>query len=168
MTATTESGSQNIPDEIARLVATLSAIPGIAEAGLEKTYLPEVSVSDLGLPGPYADLPIAALRRSNGSLAQELLLSMNFRIHRSEAGLRAAEFLSWWVRDESRGGENMQIRSIGLPPVVAGQQQLGSTLRFTIDWFYADTSEDVARLLAAVDGKAQALGLATLMYRAAF
>ncbi|MES2612167.1 MAG: hypothetical protein V4679_18085 [Pseudomonadota bacterium] len=159
---------QDAPPEVVRLIAALTAIPGVTQAQLDNTYLPEVAVSDLSLPGPYADLPIAALRRSNGALENELLLSLEFRIQRNEAGLRAAEFLSWWVRDQSRGGENMQIRTIGQPPMVAGEQQLGRTLRFTIDWFYADTSEDTANVLSAVGGKALALELATNMYKDAF
>lgn len=40
------------------------------EAELGKTYLPDIKVADLSLPGPYADLPIAALRRSNGALPE--------------------------------------------------------------------------------------------------
>ena len=159
---------QDAPPEVVRLIAALTAIPGVTQAQLDNTYLPEVAVSDLSLPGPYADLPIAALRRSNGALENELLLSLEFRIQRNEAGLRAVEFLSWWVRDQSRGGENMQIRSIGLPPMVAGDQQLGRTLRFTIDWFYADPSQDMANVLSAVGGKALALELATNMYKDAF
>lgn len=67
------------------------------EAELGKTYLPDIKVADLSLLGPYADLPIAALRRSNGALPE--------------------------VRDEARGGENMQIRSIGLPPMTGNNKQ---------------------------------------------
>lgn len=160
---------QDAPDEVVRLIAALTAIPGVTRAQLDNTYLPEVALADLSLPGgPYADLPIAALRRSGGALENELLLSLEFRIQRNETGLRAAEFLSWWVRDQSRGGENMQIRTLGLPPMVAGDQQLGRTLRFTIDWFYADTSEDMTNVLSAIGGKALALELATNMYKDAF
>ena len=167
-TMTTTSSAQAIPKEVARLVAAVSAIPGVTEAQLEKTYLPDVKVANLGLPGAYADLPIAALRRSKGALQEEVLLSMNFRIQRNEAGLRAAEFLSWWVRDQSRGGENMQIRSVGLPPIAGERKQLGSTLRFTIDWVYSNPSQDMAILLGAVGEKAKALELSTSIYKAAF
>ena len=152
-----------------RLIAALTAIPGVTQAQLDNTYLPDVALADLSLPnGPHADLPIAALRRSGGALGNELLLSLEFRIQRNEGGLRAAEFLSWWVREQSRLGENMQLRTLGQPPMVAGEQQLGRTLRFTIDWFYTDTSEDMANVLSAIGGKALALELATEMYKDAF
>lgn len=157
------------PAEVVRLIAALTAIPGVTQAQLDNSYLPDVALADLSLPnGPHADLPIAALRRSNGALANEVLLSLEFRIQRNEAGLRAAEFLSWWVREQSRLGENMQLRTLGQPPMVAGEQQLGRSLRFTIDWFYTDTSEDMVNVLSAVGGKALALELATEMYKDAF
>lgn len=160
---------QDAPAEVVRLIAALTAVPGVTQAQLDNTYLPEVALADLSLPnGPHADLPIAALRRSGGALDNEVLLSLEFRIQRNEGGLRAAEFLSWWVREQSRLGENMQLRTLGQPPMVAGEQQLGRTLRFTIDWFYADTSEDMANVLSAVGGKALALELATEMYKDAF
>lgn len=164
----TATQAQGLPPEVSRLVAVVSSIKGLAEVELGKTYLPDVKVEDLSLPGPYADLPIAALRRSRGALPEELLLSINFRIERNEAGLKGLEFISWWVRDQSRAGENMQIRSIGLPPIVAGSRQLGTTLSFTVDWFYTNPSQSMAQVLAAIAEKAKSLELATGVYGSAF
>src|SRR5262245_16246718 len=162
------SAAQGLPKEVSRLVSAVASVPGVSEARVEKTYLPDVKVSDLSLPGPYADLPIAALRRSKGALSAEMLLSINFRIQRNDSGLKALEFLSWWTRDQSRAGENMQIRSIGLPPIAGDKKQLGHTLRFTIDWFYSNPSQDMSKLLAAVDDKAKSLETATGIYKPAF
>jgi hypothetical protein len=162
------SDAQGPPAAVSRLVAAVSAIPGVSEAQLEKTYLPDVKLSDLSLPGPYADLPIATLRRSQGALPEELLLSINFRIERNEAGLKALEFLSWWTRDQSRGGENLQLRSLGLPPMMGDSKQLGHTLRFTIDWFYSNPARDMSKLFGAIAEKAQGLELAADLYRSAF
>ena len=59
------------------VIAALTAIPGVTQAQLDNSYLPDVALADLSLPnGPHADLPIAALRRSNGALANEVLLSL--------------------------------------------------------------------------------------------
>jgi hypothetical protein len=160
--------AQGLPDEVSRLVTAVASLPGVSEAQVEKTYLPDVKVSELSLPGAYADLPIAALRRSKGALPDELLLSINFRIRKDESGLKALEFLSWWTRDQSRGGENMQLRAIGLPPVIGKDRQLGHTLRFTIDWFYANPSQDMSKVLAAIAGKAKSLEAAADLYRSAF
>jgi len=162
------SGAQGVPKEVTQLVNAVTAIPGISAAQLEKTYLPNVKVSDLSLPGPYADLPIATLRRSKGALPDELLISINFRIRRADSGLKALEFLSWWTRDQSRSGENMQLRAIGLPPIVGNNKQLGNTLQFTIDWFYSDPSQDLSKVLAAIAEKARSLETATGIYKSAF
>lgn len=164
----TTSQAQGMPPEVSRLVSAVSSVKGTTSVEVDKTYLPEVNVTDLSLPGAYADLPIATLRRSKGALPEEQLLSINFRIERSEAGLKALEFLSWWVRDQSRGGQNMQIRSIGLPPIAGERKQLGSTLRFTIDWFYNSQTRSMQEVLAAMGEKAKELELAVKLYGAAF
>jgi len=165
---TANNQAQEMPPEVSRLISAVSSVIGTTEVEVDKTYLPEVEVSDLSLPGAYADLPIAMLRRSKGALPEEQLLSINFRIERNEAGLKALEFLSWWVRDQSRGGTNMQIRSIGLPPIAGDRKQLGSTLRFTIDWFYASATSNMQEVLAAMGSKAKELELAVKLYGAAF
>ena len=165
---TLPSGAQGLPREVAQLIKAIKAIKGISNAGLEKTYLPDIKVSDLSLPGPNADLPIAALRRTKGALAEELLLSINFEVERNESGLKALEFLSWWVRDQSRGGESMQVRSIGLPPMAGTDVQLGRTLRFTVDWFYSNPSQNMKKVLADISEKAKSIELATTLYGPAF
>ena len=76
--------------------------------------------------------------------------------------------MSWWVRDQSRGGENMQIRSIGLPPAVGGKSQLGRTLRFRVDWFYVPKSESTAELLKDIREMASDISKSLSLYREAF
>jgi hypothetical protein len=164
----TTSTAEGPPPQVIRLQSAISALPGITEVQVDKTYLPSVEVSDLSLPGPYADLPIAVLRRSKGALPNELLISIGFRIKRDEAGLKALEFMSWWVRDQSRGGEEIQIRSIGLPPIAGPSKQLGQTLRFTIDWFYRNPKQDLSQMMSAVEEKAKSIELAYDLYKPAF
>lgn len=166
MTSHTET--HGLPPAVAELIAVVSSIPGVAQAALEKTYLPDIAVPDLALPGAFADLPIAALRRTGGGLEEELLFSLNFIIERNERGLKALEFLSWWVRDQSRSGQNMQLRSIGLPPIIRDEIQLGWTLRFTIDWLYANPSQDMGVALEAIADKARGLAYFVDFYKAAF
>ena len=160
--------AQDLPEEVARLKQAVLAVPGVNTVGIGRQYLPDIAVSDLSLPGHYADLPIAALRRSNGALQDELLISIGFSITPDESGVKAVEFLAWWVRDLSRSGENMQLRAMALPPMVGEDVQLGETLRFTIDWFYIDPDEDVSRLLGAVDDMAASLDASLALYRKAF
>ena len=181
-----QSMANEAPKEVARLTEAVKAIPGITDVELGKVYLPDVAISDLSLPGAYADLPAAALRRTKGALAtirpakplslrrtkgalpDELLLSIGFSIERDEKGLKALEFLAWWTRDQARGGENMQLRALALPPMAGNTKQLGQTLRFTIDWFYSNPSQDIGVVMKALDETAASLELATHLYRPAF
>ena len=163
-----QASAQGEPPAVRRLSVAVLSVPGVATAEIGKTYLPDIKVAELSLPGPFAELPIAALRRSNGGLPNELLISINFTIQRNESGLKALEFLSWWARDQSRGGENVQLRSIGLPPIAGATKQLGTTLRFSLDWFYTSQSQDMSVVLRAIEDKAQSLELARKLYGSAF
>lgn len=162
------AAAQTRPAEVTRLASPVEAIPGVAGVTVGRAYLPNIAVADLSLPGPYADLPIAALRRSDGAREGETLVSIDFGITRGERGLKALEFLAWWVRDRSRAGHDMQLRAIGLPPKAAGAPQLGQTLRFTIDWFLVSPSDDMSDLLAALDQAAGALEQMTSLYADTF
>ena len=62
----------------------------------------------------------------------------------------------------------MQIRSIGLPPIAGNAKQLGGTLRFTIDWFYVNQTQDIAKLLSAIAEKTKSLDQAIGIYKSAF
>jgi hypothetical protein len=163
-----QSMAGELPKEVARLTQAVKSVPGITEANLNKIDLAEIDVSDLSLPGAYGDLPAAALRRTKGGLPDELLLSIGFSISRDESGLKALEFLAWWTRDRARGGDNMQLRALALPPMAAGATQLGQTLHFTIDWFYSNPSRDMSAVLKSVDETGASLEQATSIYRIAF
>ncbi len=156
------------PAEVTRLSNAVEAIPGVDEASVGNIYLPDISLANLSLPGTYADLPIASIRRSNGGLPDELLISIDFSITRDARGLKALEFLAWWVKDQSRGGENMQLRAIGLPPIAGKTVQLGDALRFTIDWFYVSPSQDMTEVLKALSRSASALEFDISLYEEAF
>lgn len=137
-------------ERVQRLSNAMMSIPGVRTASVNKHDVSELTISDLSLP-PYADLPLAVLRRSEGGLPCELLIAIEFELDGGTAGLLALEFLSWWVRDAARGGAPMQLRSLALPPL---EQQFGQTLRFQIDWFHSDPEQDIERLLTAVDALA--------------
>lgn len=155
------------PTQISHLQDAIGAIPGVNEVSITKTYLPNIKVDELMLL-PYGDLPLASIRRTNGALSEELLISFNFEIQRNELGLKGLEFLSWWVRDQSRGGENLQIRSIGLPPLAGNKKQLGSTLRFTIDYFHHDKEMNMEKLLNKIDSFAKSITSNYNDYKTAF
>jgi hypothetical protein len=164
----TNSNAQGLPAEVRQLSTTVESINGVKDVEVRRTLLDGLAIEDLMLPGPTADLPIAAIRRTSGGLPNENLISVFFSIDRNEAGLKALEFFSWWVRDQSRGGENVQIRSIGLPPIIQDRKQLGSTLRFSVDFFLVQPDQDMHKLLRAVGAKADALAESIQYCKAAF
>lgn len=166
--AATTTHAQNIPHEVLRLQQAVESVPGITAVEITRVYLPDLVLSDLSLPGAFADLPAAALRRSAGGRPDESLLSINFEITRDEIGLKGLEFLAWWSRDRARSGENIQLRANALPPMGNGTKQLGSTLRFTVDWFYENPSQDIGQLLRAMDEAAVSLETFTNLYADAF
>ena len=157
-----------MPAEVQRFVDAIAEVPGISSVGISCVYLPDLELSDLSLPGAYGDLPAAALRRSNGGLSEESLISLSFQIFRDEVGLRGLEFLAWWVRDRARSGHNVQLRAIGLPPMVGGATQLGSTLSFSIDMFHENPTQDMALLFKALDDAAASVETFTRLYEEAF
>ncbi|MDI9237681.1 hypothetical protein QLQ15_02005 [Lysobacter sp. LF1] len=149
-----------MPPEVEKLQQAIESIPGITDATVGKVDLSDIPESDFGLV-PYGDLPLGALRRTKGGLANEVVISINFGITPSPKGLEALEFISWWVRDAARAREPMQVRSLALPPV---GNQFGKTLRFTIDYFYVDPEEDIGKLLSKVGKLADNLNDAKRLY----
>ncbi|WP_238601126.1 hypothetical protein [Xanthomonas arboricola] len=154
------SSGAAMPPEVQELQDAIASIPGITDAAVDKVDLSDVTESDFSLL-PYADLPLGALKRTKGGLDNELVISVNFGIARDPKGLKALEFLSWWVRDSARAGEPMQIRSVALPPI---GDQFGTSLRFCIDYFYADPEQDIGKLLSKVGKLAVELNSAKGLY----
>ena len=136
-----------MPPEVLKYQSALESIPGATEVSITKEDLSELSEDDFSLL-PYGDLPLGAMKRSNGGKKHELLISANFSITRDEKGLKALEFISWWVRDAARSGWPIQIRSLGMPPL---ESQFGKTLSFTVDYFYTDETEDMGNVLKQID-----------------
>jgi hypothetical protein len=125
-------------------------MPGVTEVGAEHTALGDFDVAHLSLV-PYGDLPHAAIRRSQGGLPGEALGQVMIRLSPSVQSWRTLEFLSWQVRDWSRAGRNIQIRTRGLPPVIDNRLQLGSSLAVIIEFFVDGLDEDPTRLLRTME-----------------
>jgi hypothetical protein len=79
-------------------------------------------------------------------------------------GWRSLEFISWWVRDQARGGTNIQLRPFALPPIAGKNLQLGQTLRFHIDLFGLAKGDDLTPVLTAVQKLADDLKDTMKMY----
>jgi hypothetical protein len=149
----------DMPPEVQKLQQAVESIPGITDAAVGKAHLADIPEADFGLL-PYGDLPLGVLRRTKGGLDHEVVIAINFGISADVKGLKALEFISWWVRDAARGAEPIQVRSLALPPV--GDQS--GTLRFNIDYFHVDPDEDLDRLLARLAELAEDLESAKRLY----
>src|SRR4051794_37795562 len=125
------------PPALERLHRALAGLPGVSDvcSGIES--LEGLTGDDLRFP-VFAHVPHGALRRTNGGLAGEALVQVEFRIGPSPVGWRSLEFVAWFVRDQARGGKSIQLRPFALPPMAGDQVQLGHTLKWHIDLFYPD------------------------------
>ncbi len=112
----------------------LHRLPGVKDVVFRLQDLSELTADELPLPGPYADLPHAPLWRSRGGAKGEWLVTAELRFFQNHSGWIALEFLSWWARDLARSGVAVQVRAMGLPPVLWGTQ-LGRTLRVALEFF---------------------------------
>jgi hypothetical protein len=111
----------------------------------------------------YAHLPIGAMLRSDGGFPNEHLLQFEFTIDGSRESLASLAFLSWFVRDQARGGEGVQLRPFALPPQPSGLQ-IVDTLKFHIDLFLKCQRGDLPGLLKPVLSLHKALKMAIEIY----
>ncbi|HDZ9259499.1 TPA: hypothetical protein RUZ22_002919, partial [Vibrio cholerae] len=102
------------------------------------------------------------------NLNNEILINVVFEIQKDALGLQALEFLSWWVRDLSRSGDNVQIRTIGLPPIVGDTVQLGNTLSFWFEAYIVTERDDIGLVLIEISDLAQSLNSSYNLYKSAF
>lgn len=163
--------ANELPPQIIALSEAISSVPGVTTKDVRKYWYSASDVSELNAiswAGEYADLPISSLRRSDGNHDNEVLIAAYFTIEKSASGLKGLEFLSWWVRDLSRSGLNIQVRSIGLPPMVGTKIQLGNTLRFSIDMFVETKDPDIEQVLSQIEVYAESLASSYDVYSAAF
>ena len=145
-----------VPPEVDRFLNTLRRLPGLRDVESSIQVLEDVPASDLRFI-PFSRLPIGALRRTDGGLPGEALLDISFRVHPSAEAWRSLEFIAWWVTDQARGGEFIQLRAVGLPPVAGESVQLGHTLEFHIDLFRIGETERLQPHLDKIAELAQEL-----------
>ena len=154
------------PSQIERLHSALVSLPGVTDTASGIERLQGVAAEDLRLPD-FAAWPIGALRRTDGGLAAEALIQIEFRLATDARSWRTIEFLAWFVRDQSRGGVAIQLRPFALPPEAQGQVQLGHTLRWHIDLFCTNAGDDLTPQLEHVEAVAKSLETAIQVYRGA-
>ena len=151
------------PLELEFLHKTLTRLPGVHDVCCGIDSLHHLVAADLAFPD-FRHLPHGALRRTGGGLENEALIQIEFKIHQTPLGWRSLEFIAWFVRDQARGGVSVQLRPFALPPQIGESVQLGNTLRWHIDLFCSNVTEDLSPQLAQVHELANGLRMAVDIY----
>ena len=120
----------DLPPQVQKLVDAITQLPGVAGCFCGPKPLEGFDPSHLSLPGEFADMPQVVIRRTSGGLKGEVMIQTEVILDRSPEAWLTLEFLSWWVRDWARGGEQIQMRSTALPPK-AYEIQLGELSSFS-------------------------------------
>jgi hypothetical protein len=128
---------------------------GVLEVNTGLKPLDKIPLEDYKLPGKMGDLPHALLWRTQGGLAREAWANTDVILSYDRAGWLTLEFLAWWVREQSRNGEQIQMRPQALSPLADEEIQLGHTLKFIVDHFclLEDNSPETMLTLLGRRGK---------------
>ncbi len=155
----------SLPDEIEAFHRALLGVRGVTRVTSGIRGLDGITADDLRLPGPFADLPHGALRRTGGGLAGEAYVQLELALRADADGWRALDFLAWFVRDQARGGEPVQLRPYALPPAgPEGARALGVEPILHLDVFWLDAGSDLAPILARIAAMARDLEMARRLY----
>ena len=144
------------PPQVEKLIASVESLPAVVACFCSPKPLEDLKPNVLSLPGEFGDLPQAILRRTNGGRQGEVMIQIEVILDRSPDAWLSLEFLAWWVRDWARIDEDIQMRPMALPPK-AGAIQLGRTLKFLIEYFLIETSDDYSDTLSIVDRMAESI-----------
>lgn len=155
------------PVQVQSLLDAVSALPGVVGCFCRPIGLAEFNPDHLSLPGEFGDLPQAVIRRTNGGRENEVMLQTEVILDRSPDAWLTIEFLAWWVRDWGRSGHDIQMRPMALPPR-AFEIQLGSTLKFFIEYFVIEEGESYDKTLSLAAEMAQSITMNYEDYRECF
>ena len=152
------------PNQVKVFHRALYQFRGVIEVNTGLKRLDKIALEDYGLAGKMGDLPHALLRRTQGGLAHEAWANTDVILSYDRAGWLTLEFLSWWVRDQSRSGKQIQMRPQALVPVVNEEIQLGHTLKFVIDHFCVLSDNSSEAMLTMLANRGESLGTAIDAY----
>ena len=158
-----EAAPAGYPPQVEAFHAAIRRLVAVREVTTGLKWLKDYEPRTYSLPGEFGDLPHALLRRTKGGLKDEAWANTELELTPNKAGWLTLEFLAWWVRDCSRGGELIQMRPMALPPK-GYEVQLGRTLKFIIDHFAVCPKGDPAPALAMMQDRASSLSIAISSY----
>jgi hypothetical protein len=151
------------PDEIENFNQTLLRLKGIKDVRNTIDDVEDITGKDLSR-SDLSHLPIATLLRTNGGMEDESIVQFEFAITNTQEGLISLEFLSWFVKDQAKGGVKIQLRTLAFPPETPTGRQLGKTLRFHIDFFITGVHETLDPVLKEIKKLNESLTLFMNLY----
>ena len=152
------------PKQVSCFHEALYRFRGIIEVNTGLKTLDKIPLEDYKLPGIMGDLPHALLRRTQGGLTDEAWANTDIILSYDRAGWLTLEFLAWWVRDQSRAGQQIQMRPQALTPLAGDEIQLGHTLKFVIDHFCVLSDNSPEAMLAVLADRGHSLSAAIDSY----
>ena len=152
------------PKQVTYFHDALYRFRGVVEVNTGLKRLDKVPLEDYRLPGKMGDLPHALLRRTRGGLANEAWANTDVILSYDRAGWLTLEFFAWWIRDQSRAGQQIQMRPQALIPLADNEIQLGHTLKFVIDHFCMLSNSSPETMLAVLEERGKSLNLAIDSY----
>ena len=156
--------TEDYPQQVNFFHQAFYRFKGVVEVNTGIKKLDKISPEEYQNSGPMGDLPHALLRRTGGGLPHEAWANTDVILSYDRAGWLTLEFLSWWVRDLSRNGEQIQMRPQALLPQVRGEIQLGQTLKFVIDHFCCLPDDTPILMLELLESRGKSLNTAIDFY----
>jgi hypothetical protein len=157
---------QHYPQEIQEFHNQLLRLPGVYDLLSGINSLQGIKEEHLSM-NSFSHLPQGSLRRTTGGLQREALIQFEFRMEKTPQAWKSLEFLAWFVRDQARAGEQIQLRPGGSAPIANGKVQLGETLYFQIDLFLPNTPSELTPILIKIRKLAQTLERSLNQYQEA-
>jgi hypothetical protein len=158
---------QYYPQEIQDFHDQLLRLPGIYDIISGINSLQGIREEHLSLSS-FSHLPQGSLRRTTGGLQREALIQIEFRTEKTAQAWKSLEFMAWFVREQARAGEQIQMRPGGLTPMVNGKIQLGETLYFQIDLFLPNAPSELTPILIKIRALARTLERSLNLYQEAW
>lgn len=162
-----ENENIQYPKEIEEFHQQLLRLSGVYDVVSGINSLQNVTEKDLSSTN-FQHLPQGTLRRTTGGLQREALIQFEFRLKPEADSWKSLEFLAWFVRDQARAGDQIQMRPGGNVPISAGKIQLGQTLYFQIDLFVQNAPREITPILAKIKALAGSLRQALDKYQGAW
>ena len=140
----------SLPPRLQSTLDFIAALPGIQDVEIDRFGLEQISIDDLRLAGPFANLPHALIRQSGGGKADQLLVTFSFGVEPTIFGHRSLELLACVVRDWSRSGRTIQLRVDALPVNLRLNEVQTGTLIFRLELIWKLADPDLAPLVEAI------------------